>query len=410
MIGYLDIPAGISGDIFLGCLVDAGWPISQLQLTLAQLKLPVEECSVTARTVHKGALAATLVDVQAMEGHHHRHLADVLAIIDAGDLPGMVKQQAGAVFKRLAAAEAKVHGTTVEKIHFHEVGAVDAIADIVGVVMGLHELGIAKLYAGPVPVGSGWTKSEHGQIPLPAPATLELLAAANAPTRPGPSPTGGEYVTPTGAALLAELATFQQPAMTLSRIGMGAGQRDCPWPNVARLWVGHALAGGAGSGSGGMVQLETNIDDMNPQLYADVSAKLFAAGAKDVWFTPIQMKKNRPGIMLSALGPAAVESNLSHLIMQETTTLGVRVHNLDHRHEARRDLRRVETPWGSVQVKIKWLANKDQPGGEEAAGAMPEYDEVKLLAEKQGVPVRQVYEAATAAGQALLNQLRAEKK
>ncbi|MEI8196332.1 MAG: nickel pincer cofactor biosynthesis protein LarC [Phycisphaerae bacterium] len=394
MIAYLDLPAGISGDMFLGCLVDAGWPIAQLQFTLARLKLPVEECSVAARRVQKGVLAATLVEVNAQEGHHHRHLADVKAIIQSSDLPTLVQNRAIAVFQRLAEAEAKVHGTTPEKIHFHEVGAVDAIADIVGVVTGLHELGIDKLYASAVPLGSGWAKTEHGQIPLPAPATLELLAAAKATTRPAPGP--GEHVTPTGAALLAELATFQQPTLTLTRIGYGAGQRDCAWPNVARLWLGEAVAG---TGSGGMVQLDTNIDDMNPQLYAAVSEKLFAAGAKDVWFTPIQMKKNRPAVLLSALGTAQQEANLAQVILQETTTLGVRVHALDHRHEARREIHSVATPFGAINIKVKFIGNQ-------ASGAMPEYEDVRLQAETAKVSTREVYETATVAGQALLAKLR----
>lgn len=400
MIAYLDLPAGISGDMFLGCLVDAGWPITQLQFTLARLKLPVEECSVTARQVHKGALAATLVDVQAQEGHHHRHLADVLAIIQASDLPVVVRNRAEAVFQRLANAEAKVHGTTPDKIHFHEVGAVDAIADIVGVVTGLHELGIEKLYASAVPLGSGWAKMDHGQIPLPAPATLELLAAAKATTRPAPGP--GEHVTPTGAALLAELATFAQPPITLTRIGYGAGQRDCPWPNVARLWLGEAVAGagGGGGGGGGLVQLETNIDDMNPQLYAAVSEKLFAAGAKDVWFTPIQMKKNRPAVLLSALGTVQQEANLAQVILQETTTLGVRVHALEHRHEARREIHPITTPFGPINIKVKWM-------GGEAVGAMPEYEDVRVRAEAAKVSTREVYEAAVAGAQTLLAGLRA---
>lgn len=396
MIAYLDLPSGLSGDIFLGCLVDAGWPIEQLQFTLASLKLPADECSVHAIGVDKGALRATLVQVEAQEGHVHRRLADVRAIIDRSDLPSPVKERATAVFVRLAQAEAKVHGVTPDQIHFHEVGAVDAIADIVGVVTGLHEMNIEKLYASPVPLGSGWAKTAHGQIPLPAPATLELLAAAHAPTHAGPGP--GELVTPTGAALLAELAAFQHPLMTLARIGMGAGQRQYPWPNVARLWLGEPLAPAPAS----MVQLETNIDDMNPQLYGAVSEKLFAAGARDVWFTPIQMKKNRPAVLLSALAPVNKEMELTQVILRETTTLGVRVHTLHHRHEVRREMRTVQTPHGEVRVKIKWI-------GHEALGAQPEYDDVKAIAERADLPTRQVYEAAVVAAHSLLDTLRKTK-
>jgi uncharacterized protein (DUF111 family) len=221
-------------------------------------------------------------------------------------------------------------------------------------------------------------------MPLPAPATLELLAAAHAPTRPGPGP--GEWVTPTGAAILAQCATFEQPAMTLNKVGLGAGQKDCDWPNIARLWLGDAQAPGA------MVQLETNIDDMNPQLYPAVSEKLFAAGAKDVWFTPVQMKKNRPGIVLSVLALAADEPKLATLILRETTTFGVRVHPVSHRHEVRREIRPMPTPFGTVRGKIKFIEQA-------AVAVMPEYEDCKKLAEEKGLAVREVYEAA--AGEAL---------
>lgn len=388
MIAYLDTPSGISGDIFLGCLLDAGWSVERLQFAIAQLRLPSDEYAISAQTVMKGPLRATLADVQTTESHAHRHLADIEKIIQQSDLPPGVKQNAIASFTRLADAEAKVHGTTRDKIHFHEVGAMDAIIDIVGTCSGIHELGIEKLFASPLPLGPGWTNSQHGQIPLPAPATLELLAAAKAPTRPAPGP--GEWVTPTGAALVCTLATFGQPAMTLEKIGTGAGTKQTPWPNVARLWLGTANPSPTG-----MVQLETNIDDMNPQLYAAVSEKLFAAGAKDVWFTPIQMKKNRPAILLSALAPAAHEAALSQVILEETTTLGVRVHALQDRHEARREMRQVQTPHGTVRVKLKFV-------GEKPIGAMPEYDDCKALADQLHLSARQIWEAAMAAAHQFL--------
>ncbi len=375
MIAFLDTPAGISGDIFLGCLLDAGWGLERLRFAIAQLRLPADEYSIDAREVMKGPIRATFADIQTSEGHSHRHLADIGVIISKSDLPAPVKQNALAVFTRLADAEAKVHGTTRDQIHFHEVGAVDAIIDIVGTCAGLHDLAIDKLFAGPLPLGQGWGKCEHGQIPLPAPATLELLAAAKALTRPAPGP--GEWVTPTGAALVAQLATFvpTPPAMQLEKIGTGAGHKNPPWPNIARLWLGQPLP----SAGGKLVQLETNLDDMNPQLFAAVSEKLFAAGAKDVWFTPIQMKKNRPAVLLSALAPESHEDALSQVILEETTTLGVRVHKLHHRHEARREMREVETPHGKIHVKIKFVQEK-------AIGATPEYDDCKALADKTGLP------------------------
>ncbi len=384
MIAYLDAPSGISGDMFLGCLLDAGWPVEKLRDLVHRLKLPASEWSVDAKAILKGPVRATLADVRAVEGSHHRHLSDIRAIINAADIPEAVKQKAIAVFTRLAAAEAKVHGTSLEEVHFHEVGAVDAIIDIVGVVAGLHELGITELYSSPLPMGSGWVKVAHGRIPLPAPATLEILADAQVPTVPAPGP--GELVTPTGAALVAELARFGQPAMQISRIATGAGQRECEWPNVARLWLGHS------SQQAALVILETNIDDMNPQLYAPVIEKLLTAGAKDAWLTPIQMKKGRPATMLSVLAPASAEDVISELILRETTTLGVRVVPITRRHEADREFTTVRTEYGDVRAKMKILKGKP-------IGISPEYDDCVSLAEKSDLPVRIIYEKAMLAAQ-----------
>ncbi|MBI1294918.1 nickel pincer cofactor biosynthesis protein LarC [bacterium] len=421
-IAYLDTPSGISGDIFLGCLVDAGWPLERLHAVVAAMVLPAGTWQIDAEDVMRGPLRAKLVNVKVVEGDAHRHLSDVCAIIEAGDLPAVVKERAIAVFTRLAEAEARVHGATMESIHFHEVGALDAIVDIVGVCAGLHELGIAQLYASPLPLGHGWANTMHGKIPLPAPATLELLAAAGASTRPAPGP--GELVTPTGAALLAELALFTQPPMTLSHIGWGAGQKQFDWPNVARLWIGQIVATGTGMerGSGGLsgfeqiksasnirlnppnpldprsipisipnevVVLETNIDDMPAELFGAVSERLFAAGALDVWTTPIGMKKNRPAVLLSVLAVVDLESALAELLLRETTTLGVRVRTA-RRHIARREIRSVETVYGSAQVKLKWV-------GDDLVGAAPEYEDCRRLAANADVPVRRVYEAVQAA-------------
>jgi hypothetical protein len=389
MIGYLDIPSGISGDMCLGCLVHAGWDVADLRRAIDALGLPAGTWSVDARRVMKGAISATLVEVNAPEGRDHRHLPEIRRIIGGAALPESVRARATAVFERLAAAEARVHGTTPERIHFHEVGALDAIIDIVGVATGLEALGITRLHASAVPLGEGWAPMAHGTLPLPAPATLELLAAAKAPTRPAPGP--GELVTPTGAALLAEFATFSQPAIALHRIGLGAGRRDLAWPNIARLWVGEDTAGGGGE----YVQIETNIDDMNPQLYAAVCERLFASGARDVWLTPVQMKKGRPGVVLSVIASADGEAAIAGVLLRETTTLGLRVHPLAGRHEARREMRQVDTPYGRVGAKVKWLDGV-------AIGASPEYEDCARAARERGVPVRVVHEAAAAACQELL--------
>jgi len=411
-IAYLDTPSGISGDIFLGCLIDAGWPLERLRAVVESLHLPAGSWRVDAASVMKGPLRATLADIEVTEGDAHRHLSDIVEIIRAGDLPPVVQTQAIAVFTHLAEAEARVHNTTPEAIHFHEVGALDAIVDIVGVCAGLHELGIERLHASPLPLGHGWAQTQHGRIPLPAPATLELLAAAGAPTVPAPGP--GELVTPTGAALLTALADFSQPRMTLRRIGYGAGRKDFAWPNVARLWVGEEVAGGKWQVAGekqnpsrfdpresaqsassafhsSLVVIETNIDDMNPELYEPVRERLFAAGALDVWTTAIGMKKGRPGTLLSVLGAEEKEAELAEIILRETTTLGVRVYPVQ-RHIAGREFRTVETVYGPVSVKVKLLDGAP-------VGVKPEFDECKRLADAARVPVRMVYEAALAGAQ-----------
>jgi len=402
MIAYLDLPSGLSGDMLLGCLVDAGWPIAELRATIAALPLAQAEWAVEARQVMKGPMRATFVEVRAREGHVHRNLHDIGQIIAKGDIPDAVKTQALAVFTRLAEAEAKVHGTTPERIHFHEVGAVDAIIDVVGGIAGLAALHIDTLYASALPLGEGWATTAHGKIPLPAPATLELLAAKNAPTRPAPG--AGEWVTPTAAAILAERATFTQPVLTMERIGIGAGRRDCAWPNVARLWVGQAHPGEAHPGAalpgGQLVQVETNLDDMNPQLYAAVTEAVFAAGALDVWLTPVQMKKGRPALVLAALVPGHLETVVCETILRQTTTLGVRVLPVTRRHEARRTFAHVATPWGTVHVKLKWL-------GHELLGLQPEYEDCLRLAQAQGVPLQEVLTAALAAGQQLRTSISA---
>lgn len=379
MIAYLDLPSGLSGDMTLSCLVDAGWDIAALQGVIDSLKLP-EPCRVESSRVMRKAIQATHVDVQTPPSHQHRHLHHIETIINAATLSQTVKDRAIAVFRRLAAAEAKVHGSTIEKVHFHEVGALDAIIDIVGSCAGLEALNITELFASPVPLGWGWTLSDHGQIPIPAPATLEILSAARVPTRQ--SPGGGELLTPTGAALLAELAQFQQPPMRIVRTAVGTGTRDPEWPNVARLLLGEPLAGS----SAALVELATNIDDMNPQLYAPVMAQLLSSGALDVWLAPVQMKKNRPGVVLHVLAPASSERTLAEILLRQTTTLGVRSHGVT-RHEAAREFRKVATIYGEVAIKLKLLDGQ-------IIGAMPEYEDCRRLAEEKGVAVKTVLEAA----------------
>lgn len=400
-IAYIDTPSGISGDIFLGCLVDAGWPIEALNSVIEGFPVARELWSVEEQKTTKGALAATRVRVVVEPEADHRHLSDILALLDQARLSSSVRRQARAVFTRLAKAEASVHGSEIEDVHFHEVGALDAIIDIVGVCAGLETLQIEQLYASPLPLGPGWTRSEHGPIPLPAPATLALLTAAQAPVVPAPGP--GELVTPTGAALLAELAIFAQPPMKLRKLGTGAGQKEFPWPNIARLWIGSATEkeGSDSSPATGdpsvsreeVILLETNIDDMNPELYGSILPLMLDEGALDAWTTPIQMKKGRPGTLLSVLTPTALAPRLTELIFTETTTLGVRQIHLG-RDVATRTFVEVETAYGTVPIKLKWLRG-------EIIGASPEFDTCLQLAKERGSPVRLVYAAAAAAAERL---------
>lgn len=433
-IAYVDCFSGISGDMFLAALIDAGLPLETLRTGLAKLALP-EAFTLETSETRKGSLRACLLHVDVpgsqrqdeqdhLEHHHdqeashegdhdhdhdhsHSHLHDhgddahvhqrswreIRALIQASALAEPVKQTSLDIFARLAAAEGRVHGAPVEEVHFHEVGAVDSIVDIVGAAIGLHALGIERLYASAIPLGSGVVQSQHGPLPLPAPATLELLSEVHAPTVPSTAQV--ELVTPTGAAILATLATFEQPAMIVSGRGVGAGQRDLPWPNVLRLIVGEAAAENTGE-SGGYVELETNIDDMNPQLFAPVMERLFAAGALDVYLTPIYMKKNRPATLLGVIAREQDEAALARVLLTETTTLGVRVHPVT-RYEAGREMRQVDTEFGPLKVKLKLLDGK-------ALQASPEYDDCLRAAQAQGIAPARVLAAAAAAGQALLRE------
>ncbi|MBA3534811.1 MAG: nickel pincer cofactor biosynthesis protein LarC [Ardenticatenales bacterium] len=394
MLAYLDTPSGISGDMFLGCLVDAGWPIEALRETIHHLNWPADfdhaSWSVAALPVMKGPLRATQVLVQASEvGQPHRHLSDIRTLLEGSQLAEPVLQDTIAVFERLAQAEGTVHGQPPEKIHFHEVGALDSIIDIVGVCAGIHALGITKLHAGALPLGPGFTQSQHGQLPLPAPATLELLAQAQAPIKAAPGP--GELVTPTGAALVTHFVAgrWRQPEMRLQRVALGGGQKDFAWPNVARLWLGEDMhAPREGSHAARMSLLESNIDDMNPEFYAAVAERLFAHGARDVWLTPLQMKKNRPGVMLSVLAMQEDETDLARLLLSETTTLGMRVYHVG-RYEAARRMEQVDSPYGPIPVKLKLLDGV-------IIGAVPEYDACQAAALHHDVATRLVYEAASA--------------
>ncbi|RPH62824.1 MAG: nickel pincer cofactor biosynthesis protein LarC [Chloroflexi bacterium] len=377
-IAYADCFSGVSGDMFLAALLDAGLPLDMLQADIDKLNLP-EKVELRLTETHKGALRAANLEVIVPHSHHHRHLSDILEILENSQLSETVKQATARIFTLLAEAEAHVHGEPVEQVHFHEVGALDSIVDVTGVVSGLEALGIERLYASPLPYGSGTINTDHGLIPLPAPATLEVLKLAQAPLTPSSAQV--ELVTPTGAAILGALATFERPALTITGVGIGAGKRDLPWPNVMRLLVGETF----GNGISEMVQIETNIDDMNPQFYGHIMEKLFAAGARDVFLTPIQMKKNRPGTLLGVIALRQDEATLAELLLRETTTLGLRVQPIQ-RYEAQRDFKQVKTRFGVLTVKQKIINGK-------VIQVTPEYDDCLRLARENGVSLAEIYAA-----------------
>jgi pyridinium-3,5-bisthiocarboxylic acid mononucleotide nickel chelatase len=391
---YFDCFSGISGDMALGALLDAGLPLDGLRAELE--KLGLAGWSIAAERATRRYLAGTRALVHAPEQPTHRHLADVRAIVEASALAPQVQARSLQVFGLLAEAEGQVHGIPAEQVHFHEVGALDAIVDIVGVVAGLALLGVEEVYASPLPLGSGWTRAAHGMLPLPAPATLALLAAAGAPTLP--DDTHAELVTPTGAALLAGLATFGRPPMRITRVGYGLGMRDLERPNALRVWIGEIGDRSWESGvepktfqpptpnSQLLVLLETNIDDQPAEQLAYAVEQLLALGALDAWLAPIQMKKGRMGTLLAALAPAELEETVVASIMRETTTLGVRRRAVE-RHVCEREVVTVATPLGAVRVKRKRWCGED-------LGAAPEYEDCARLAREHGVPLREVYQIA----------------
>ncbi len=391
-IAYLDCPSGVSGDMLLGALLDAGVALDELRALLGGL--PLEGYTLEAAPVVRGALGATHARVvPTREEHAHRHLGDVLAIIEHGDLPERVKRDAGAVFRRLATAEARVHRVGIDEVHFHEVGAVDAIVDVVGVCAGLHLLGVEEVYCSPLPLGRGQTTMAHGTLPLPAPAVLELLAMSGAPTVPHTATT--ELVTPTGAALVTTLARFAQPPLRLARVGYGAGTRAEPAPNLLRLWLGERDDSRATISTEEdvtveqLLVLEANIDDMPAELFGYAMERLLAAGALDAWCAPLTMKKARPGALLGALCRPADRAALVGVFLRETSTFGVRARAVT-RYAAAREARTVDTPYGPVRVKLKLLDGV-------VAGASPEYEDCRRLAMERSISLPRVYAAAIAA-------------
>ena len=391
---YIQSVGGASGDMLLGALLDAGLHLDAVREAVAAMDIPGVQISIGNETRCEVRGTRALVDVSAAPRYTPQQMLDAVGAADGLSEP--TRARASAVLKALFAAEARVHGGEPDQIHLHELGTADTLVDVVGVVHGLEQLGVGRVCASPLVLGEPAGPRRPGGYSNPAPATLEIIAAAGAPVAPERQFHAGvgELTTPTGAALITTLADeFRQPSMTIDRIGVGVGGKDpAGFPNVLRLWLGETvpvIASAARQSPGdaaaqpfarwqdGVVLLETNLDNATGEQLGFAMERLFEAGALDVWHTPIQMKKNRPGALLSALGPASLESRLAEAFLRDTPTLGVRVRPVG-RYVAERDIVTVETEYGPMRVKRKWLAG-------EVVSAAPEYEDVATAAREWGV-------------------------
>ena len=382
---YFDCFAGASGDMLLAALLDAGAELETVKRELACLPLTGYELKLN-RVLKKGISALDLTVIITENQQPHRHYRQIAAMLETSALSPQVKSMSLAVFRRLAEAEGKIHGKAPADVHFHEVGAVDSIVDIVGIAAALCSLGAEKICSSPLHSGTGFVHCAHGELPIPAPATLELLSGVPVYSRG----IEAELLTPTGAAVLSTLAKFEPlPAMTVIKSGYGAGKKELSIANLLRVIVGETAAPAAGYMREETVILEANIDDMNPEFYSYISEKLFAAGVLDVTLIPVQMKKGRPGTMLSVLAKQEQEEALLDIIFTETTTLGIRRYSAE-KLMLPRSLITVETAYGLVRVKIAELSNR-------IINAAPEYQDCLQLAKATGAPLKKIYAAAMAA-------------
>ena len=386
-IAYFDCQAGASGNMILGALLDAGLDKTRLLGELRKLDLPPWE--LRDERVRRGLIQARLVDFEIEDRGHHHPYPDIDTRIAAANLESGIKQQARQIFRRLAEAEAHIHGTHVSEVEFHEVGAADSVLDVVGAVVAFDLLGIDRVVVSPINTGSGWVETAHGRLPVPAPATTQLLAGSGAVAYG--SDVKFELLTPTGAAVLTHAANDYGPlpAMRVLRTGYGAGTASLSIPNVLRVTLGEAVEAHQ---SDTATVIETNIDDMNPEVYEYVTARLFAAGALDVWTAPIVMKAGRPGTQLCALASNETAGVLIDLILAETTTLGVRTHQV-RRTKLQRAGFSVATAYGDVRVKASYLRGTLRDVAPEAA-------DCRRIAAERGAAWRDVYDAARSAGRA----------
>lgn len=394
-VAYFDCFSGISGDMILGALIDLGLSSKELEKELKKLDIP--NFKLVVKKVKKQGIGGVGVEVVAKD-NKERRLKDILTIIDKSKLDKDIKESAKKIFTRLNDAESRVHRENKEHMHFHELGMLDTIVDVVGALVGIKKLGIERIYSSPLHLGTGFVKCTHGTLPIPAPATAELLKGIPIYGSPPHQKfwCGGELVTPTGAVLITSLAEKfgDMPKMKIEKIGYGAGHKDLPIPNLLRVMVGEA----SGDYEQDTVSLiQTNIDDMNPQICGYLMEKLLEQGALDVWFTPIQMKKNRPAVCLSVLAERNNVNDLCDIILSESTSIGVRISEVHphtnilvmgvNREKLAREIKTIKTKYGSVQIKIGRV-------GKAVKNISPSYDDCRKLAEKLNIPLKEILEEA----------------
>ncbi|MCP4112227.1 MAG: nickel pincer cofactor biosynthesis protein LarC [Desulfobacteraceae bacterium] len=380
-IAYFDCFAGASGDMILGALIDAGLDIEQLKTELAKLHL--DNYDIQVKNVIKKGIGGTKASVTVDEhDHHHRHLSHIREIIEKSGLDESVKQKSIQIFTRLAQAEAKVHRTSAENIHFHEVGAVDAIIDVVGGVAGIAALGIEKVFCSSLHVGTGTVECAHGILPVPAPATAELVKGKPVYS----SGIRGELLTPTGAAILTALSSDfgPMPAMTIEKTGYGAGTSELDIPNLLRVSVGEANDSLQDYETDQVAVIETNIDDMNPQIYDYIIQKALDMGALDIFLVPAQMKKNRPGTLVTVICQPDMAGKFSDFLIRETSTIGLRQRK-ENRIKARRKIKNISTKYGTISFKMAEVGNT-------VVNAVPEYEDCKRAATDNNIPLKTVME------------------
>lgn len=382
-VAYFDCFSGISGDMTLGALLDCGLEISRLQQMLSGLALPGYRLE-ASRVSRYGLAGTDLRVIPEGVSSEQRHLPEIKELIRQSTLPDPVKEKSSAVFDNLAAAEATVHGVPIEDVHFHEVGAVDAIVDIVGSVAAIYLLGIGQIYCSPLPVGGGTVNSAHGLLPLPAPAVLELLQRRRVPVYG--RETRHELVTPTGAALVTTLATAfgPPPSLTLEAVGYGSGKLDPGYANYLRIIIGNGTPSSAYNQEP-LRTIEANIDDLNPEIFGYLMERLFTGGAWDVYYTPVQMKKNRPAVKLTVLTPPQYLNQLVEIVFQETSTMGLRVLEAQKYTRPRRVVT-VTTEWGPVRVKLAPVEADEGP-----QHYAVEYEDCARIARRTGIPLKEIY-------------------